>query len=326
MTAESRLLRLLALLGSGRSFTAGELAGEFAVTVRTIRRDIASLRELGYAIDAAPGVDGGYRVRSRTMLPPLQLDAGEVMATTIGLALLRGAGLSTENAETAGRKLQTMLPPTMSATVRAVATAVTVAPGHEPDVDHGTVVALASAIAACHRVTFAYAKPWTTAEAADRHVEPIQMVVLGSYWYLFGWDLDREDWRVFRLDRMECVHETTFGFAPRESPDAEAAVRRAVTVAAYEHTVVLEITASASEVAPWFSSRGATITEVGDRVRVEFGVADLGAAAGYALGIPVPCRIVAPPQLRTELANLRGRIDDMCAASDEGAGEGGPAD
>ncbi|GAA3838273.1 YafY family protein [Brevibacterium ammoniilyticum] len=322
MTAESRLLRLLALLGSGRSFTAGELAGEFAVTARTIRRDIVSLRELGYAIDAAPGVDGGYRVRSRTVLAPLQLDAGEAMATGIGLALLRGAGLSTENAETAGRKLQTMLPPTMSATVRVVASAVTVAPGHEPDVDHGTVVALASAIASRRRVTFAYAKPWTTAEAADRHVEPVQMVVLGSHWYLFGWDLDREDWRVFRLDRMESVHETTFGFAPRESPDAETAVRRAVTVAAYEHTVVLELAAARSEIEPWFSTRAATLTEVEGAVRVTFGVPDLRVAAIYTASLPVPCRVISPREFIAELTELRGRIDAMCAE----AGEGGPAD
>lgn len=316
MSSESRLLSLLARLGTGRSFTATDLAAEFGVTERTIRRDIATLRELGYTVDAAPGVDGGYRAGSRTVLPPLQLESGEAFATALGLSLLAGAGLGSADTASASGKLEAMLPTTAASAVREIGTAVTVAPGNEPDVDHAAVGAIASAIAARRRITFAYAKPWTDAAPAVRRVEPAQLVVLGSHWYLYGWDLDRSDWRVFRLDRLSEVHVTTFGFPLRPAPDAEAAVRRAVTVAAYEHTIVLDLEATPAEIEPWFSTRAATIAEVSGGVRVTFGVPDLGAAAIYTATIPFPCRVVDPPEFVAELSVMRGRIGAIMAASD----------
>src|SRR5699024_4865848 len=91
----ARLLSLLGAFASGRTWSAAELAAEFAVTARTIRRDIAELRTLGYIIASVPGTAGGYRAESRTMLPPLQLGSGEALAPAVGLAPLRGAGLNT---------------------------------------------------------------------------------------------------------------------------------------------------------------------------------------------------------------------------------------
>ena len=321
MSSESRLLSLLARLGTGRSCTAAELATEFGVTARTIRRDITTLRELGYTVDAAPGVDGGYRAGSRTLLPPLQLESGEAFATALGLSLLAGAGLGSADTASASGKLETMLPAAAANSVREIGTAVTVAPGNEPDVDHAAVGAVASAIAGGRRITFAYAKPWSDDAPAMRRVEPAQLVVLGSHWYLYAWDLDRSAWRVFRLDRLSEVHVTTFGFPLRSAPDAEAAVRRAVTVAAYAHTIVLDLEATRAEIEPWFSTRAATITETDGGVRVTFGVPDLGAAAMYTATIPFSCRVVAPPEFVAELAAMRERIDAITAASDIGVSE-----
>src|SRR5699024_6642958 len=110
MPGKARLLSLLGTFASGRTFSAAELAADFAVTARTIRRDIAELRALGYIIASVPGTAGGYRAESRTMLPPLQLGSGEALATAVGLALLRGAGLNTPHADSAARKLSEMLP------------------------------------------------------------------------------------------------------------------------------------------------------------------------------------------------------------------------
>src|SRR5699024_6716007 len=101
MPGDARLLSLLSAFASGRTFSAAELAADFAVTARTIRRDIAELRALGYIIASVPGTTGGYRAESRTMLPPLQLESGEALATAVGLTLLRGSGLNTPHADSA---------------------------------------------------------------------------------------------------------------------------------------------------------------------------------------------------------------------------------
>ena len=323
MTADSRLLSLLGMFASGRTYSSTELAAEFGVSPRSIRRDITSLRRLGYVIESISGAAGGYRAQSRTVLPPLQLETGEALATAVGLALLNGAGLGTAHADSATVKLRGMLPPAIRETLGDISDAVSVLPGHEPGVDTAAVMTSASAIASRSILTFTYVKrkpprpepagpdhdraSSTRMEALERRVEPVRIVVLGSHWYLYAFDLDRSDWRVFRLDRMSQVHETTFAFAPRNHPDAEAAVRSAVTTAAYRHTVILHVDAAGAEVESWFPTRSATITEVEDGARIEFGVEDLRWAAVITASTPVDFRVVEPPELLTKLRDLAER-------------------
>ncbi|WP_092104422.1 MULTISPECIES: helix-turn-helix transcriptional regulator [Brevibacterium] len=308
MTADSRLLSLLGMLAAGRTCSARELAAHFGVTPRSIRRDIASLRELGYIVESLPGVAGGYRAQSRTLLPPLQLETGEALATAVGLALLNGAGLGTANADSATVKLRAMLPATTRESVGDISAAVSVLPGHEPGVDMSAVMTTASAIASRNVLTFAHEKRQASgSETLRRRVEPVRMVVLGAHWYLYAWDLTRSDWRVFRLDRMSEVHETTFAFADRDHPDAEAAVSSAVTTDAYRHTVVLEVDASVPETKSWFPTRTATITKTRSGSRIEFGVEDLTWAAVITAATPVPFRVVEPPELLSALQELGER-------------------
>ena len=343
MTADSRLLSLLGMFASGRTYSAPELAAQFDVTPRSIRRDVMSLRELGYVIESIPGAAGGYRAQSRTVLPPLQLEAGEALATAVGLELLNGAGMATADAESAAAKLRGMLPPSMRETIGNIGAAVSVLPGHEPGVDVGAVMTTASAIASRTILTFTYAKnngrqPRSSSDDSDqsnkathlahRRVEPVRMVVLGAHWYLYAWDQERTDWRVFRLDRMSEVHATTFAFETRTHPDAEAAVSSAVTTAAYRHTVVLHVEATVEETKSWFPTRTATITElpeaagVGTRARVEFGVDDLMWAAVVTAATPVNYQVIEPPELLDALAEL-GRRAQQAGAEGIGRIDGG---
>lgn len=345
MRSETRLLTLLSLFASGRAYTAAELAARFDVTPRTIRRDIAELRDLGYIISSDPGLAGGYRAESRTVLPPLQLEAGEALATAVGLALLRGAGLDTEHADSATTKLREMLPTAMRATVADIAAAVSVSEGNVPGVDIEAVITLASAINASTIATFGYRKmqrteaeipsvtsapgsptadpiavrwaaPYSGATDANsstaepstpRRVEPIRLVVFGAHWYVFAFDLDRDDHRVFRLDRMSDVHATTLSFTPRDHPDAEAAVSAAVTTTAYPHTVVLRTAASVQEAKEWFSTRSATITEAADGVRITCGFWDLRWVTATLAAIPAEIEVFHPPELIDSLREHAAR-------------------
>ena len=313
MTADSRLLSVLGMIGSGRTYSATELAAHFRVTPRSIRRDIANLRQLGYVIESVSGAAGGYRAHSRTVLPPLQLETGEALATALGLALLNGAGLGTSNADSATAKLRGMLPAGMRETIGDISMAVSVVAGHEPGVDMAAVMTTASAIASRSVLTFAHEKRMSaegsSVKSMERRVEPVRMVVLGAHWYLYAWDLARSDWRVFRLDRMGQVHETTFAFAPRDHPDAEAAVSSAVTTDAYRHTVIIDVDATVAETKSWFPTRTATITKSDDGARVEFGVEDLAWAAVITAATPVDFRVIEPPELLGALRDLGERAD-----------------
>lgn len=324
MTADSRLLSLLGLIASGRTYSATELAAHFGVTPRSIRRDIANLRRLGYVIESIPGTAGGYRAHSRTVLPPLQLETGEALATALGLTLLNGAGLGTSNADSATAKLRGVLPAGMRETIGDISQAVSVLAGHEPGVDMAAVMTTASAIASRSILTFAHVKRNSAgsskATSMGRRVEPVQMVVLGAHWYLYAWDLERLDWRVFRLDRMTQVHETTFAFVPKDHPDAEAAVSSAVTTAAYRHRVILEVDATVDETKAWFPTRTATITKSADGARIEFGVEDLGWAAVITAATPVKCRVIQPPELMDALRDLGERAARAARTGVTGSG------
>src|SRR5215475_5239277 len=83
----SRTLRLLSLLQNHRYWPGPELAARLEVSLRTLRRDVDRLRELGYPVQAQRGVDGGYQLAPGAALPPLVLDDEEAVALAIGLRL-----------------------------------------------------------------------------------------------------------------------------------------------------------------------------------------------------------------------------------------------
>ena len=80
-----RLLRLLSMLQGGGTWSGPELAHHLGVTVRTVRRDVERLRELGYPVESVTGPAGGYRLRAGTAMPPLLLDEDEAIAIAVGL-------------------------------------------------------------------------------------------------------------------------------------------------------------------------------------------------------------------------------------------------
>ena len=81
----ARTLRMLSLMQVRRYWPGAELAGRLGVSVRTLRRDVERLRELGYPVEAQRGVDGGYQLAPGAALPPLVLDDEEAVALAVGL-------------------------------------------------------------------------------------------------------------------------------------------------------------------------------------------------------------------------------------------------
>jgi predicted DNA-binding transcriptional regulator YafY len=112
LETSARLLRLLALLEARQDWTGPQLAERLGVTTRTVRNDIERLRGLGYPVDAAPGVRGGYRLGLGVTLPPLLLDDDEAVAVTIGLRTAAGGALAGigESSVRALAKLERLLP------------------------------------------------------------------------------------------------------------------------------------------------------------------------------------------------------------------------
>ena len=250
LETSARLLELLSLLQLKRDWTSSELADRLDVSTRTVRADIGKLRSLGYPVDARPGVAGGYRLAAGTAMPPLLLDDDEAVAVAVGLGAVATWRLGVEETSlTALAKLEQVLPSRLRRRVDAVREATRVVPWAGPPLDLSLLGAVASAIRGHERLRFGYTKPGGSQEA--RHTEPQRLVSWGPLWYLLAWDLDRDDWRVFRVDRMVLHAPTGARFRPRVIPEdkvVEYVVRR-VSKGAWKYRARVLVHAPAAKVA-----------------------------------------------------------------------------
>ncbi len=196
------------------------------MSARTLRRDIDRLRELGYPVEAQRGTDGGYQLAAGAALPPLVVDDEEAVALAVSLQTA-AQGTADGIAEASVRalaKVVQVMPGRLRRRVEALATMTVPASwdgSARPSLDPGALTTIALACRDAERMRFGY-NAASGAQTA-RHVEPHRLVSLGRRWYLVGYDLDRQDWRSFRVDRLTEPRGTGARFRPRELPAEDAA-------------------------------------------------------------------------------------------------------
>ncbi|MET8541126.1 YafY family protein [Kitasatospora sp. NPDC004799] len=222
----TRTLRLLSLLQTHRYWPGGELADRLGVSVRTLRRDVDRLRELGYPVEAQRGVDGGYQLAAGAALPPLVIDDEEAVALAVGLQAAAESpveGVAEASVRVLAKVVQVM-PARLRRRVealRAMTVPVDWGTGAGAGVDPDVLTVVALACRDGERVRFSYTA--ADGRGTERHVEPHRLVCLHRRWYLVAYDLDRADWRSFRLDRLATPSGSGARFAPRPLPAADAA-------------------------------------------------------------------------------------------------------
>lgn len=219
-----RLLSLLSLLQTPREWPGSELAERLEVSLRTIRRDVERLRDLGYPVQATMGALGGYRLVAGKALPPLLLDDDEAVAISVGLRTAAGNAINgiEEASVRALTKLEQVLPSRLKYRVGALSAAtVALVSAGGPTVDPQSLTLLAAAIANHERVRFGYIAREDS--ESERYVEPHRLVAAGRRWYLVAFDNDRADWRLFRVDRIRDPKPTGQRTPPRALPAADAA-------------------------------------------------------------------------------------------------------
>ena len=311
MTTSHRLLELLSLLQARSEWPGPELANRLEVSHRTIRRDIDRLRELGYPVESLTGPAGGYRLRAGTAMPPLLLDDDEAIAIAVGLRTAARASVTgiEETAVRALVKLEQILPSHLRRRVAALGSA-TVAPsfgGPTVDPQHLTVIAAGCRDHECIR--FAYRS--RDGEETRREVEPHSLVNLGRRWYLVAWDRRRDDWRTFRIDRLERCASTGVRFTPRELPERDPAayVRRRITEAPNRYEAVLTLHASAEEVAANAPQHWGTLEPIDDRsCRYRTGDDHLRWLAMRIAMLDTDFDIEGPPELIEQLQRMGRRL------------------
>jgi predicted DNA-binding transcriptional regulator YafY len=311
LTTSARLLELLSLLQSRREWSGAELAWRLEVDVRTLRRDIDRLRQLGYPVSAARGVAGGYRLGAGASLPPLLLDGEEAVAVAVALGTAASSGVDgiEETSVRALTKLEQLLPTALRRRVAALSATMVPYPGRGPTVSSDTLVAIAAAARDLERLRFAYDD--REGARSRRLVEPHRLVHTGRRWYLVAWDCGREDWRTFRVDRIRPRLSTERRFAPRPPPAADIAsyVAQGIASSRERHQAEILFHAPLEELSRRVPGYIGTLEAVDDRSCLLRSSADwLGGLAVYVADIGVDFEVRDPPELAALVAELAGRF------------------
>ncbi|WP_329108731.1 YafY family transcriptional regulator [Micromonospora sp. NBC_01699] len=303
-----RVLTLLGLLQQRQVWTGPELAERLGVTPRTVRRDVERLRTLGYSVQASQGVGGGYQLGPGKDLPPLLLDDEEAIATAV--SLLAGAGGGVVGAGDASlralTKLDRVLPVRLRHEVRALAGSVESFGGGRTPVDPEALMTLARACRDEVEAGFDYP---SGSEVRRRRVEPYRLVASDRRWYLLAYDLDRDDWRSFRLDRMTEVSVRTWRFRPRPAPDAAAYVQEGVANRVYPYRAHFLVHASADTVRAQIPASAAVVRQRGSELcEVLSGAASLDFVLMHVLLLGHEFEVLDPPELRARCRVLAERL------------------
>lgn len=207
------MLRLLSLLQLRRDWPGAVLAERLDTTPRTVRRDVDRLREMGYRIRGTKGPDGGYRLEAGAELPPLLLDDEQALALAVALRSASATGTGLEEASArALATLRQVLPARL--VQRLDALRFTTAPVPGPTVAPEVLIAVSAAVRASKVLRFAY----SGSSSGGRRVEPHHLVARQGRWYVIAFDLDRDDWRTFRADRVSDPESTRRRFERRAVP------------------------------------------------------------------------------------------------------------
>jgi len=310
LSTSERLLRVLTLLESRRDWSGAELAERLEVSGRTVRNDMVLLRALGYPVEAAPGVAGGYRLGAGAALPPLLLDDDEAVAVAVALRSSTGGGVAgiEETSVRALVKLEQVLPSRLRRRVNALqAYTVPVAfsgPTVEPQL-------LSSIAAACrdHEVLRIDYRKHDGSEST-RSVEPYRLVHLGRRWYLVAWDRDRRAWRTFRVDRLQLRSPNGPRFTPREPPaeDIGQYVMHNVRSAPGRHVARVVVNAPAAVITERVP-RGIVVEPIDDTTcAVQVTANSVEMMALYLGMLDAEFTVTEPPELLARLRKLSERF------------------
>ncbi|MFH8839743.1 helix-turn-helix transcriptional regulator [Streptomyces sp. NPDC017868] len=312
LETSARLLRLLSLLQAHREWSGADLAERLGVTARTVRRDVDRLRELGYPVHASPGTGGGYQLGAGAELPPLLLDDEEAVAVAVGLRSAAGQGVEGigESSVRALAKLEQVLPGRLRRRIGAL-NAFTVPLLRTPRerVDPAVLTELANACRDSERLRFEYRDHGGT--VSRRVVEPHRLVCTERRWYLVAWDLDRGDWRTFRVDRLEPTPPHGPRFPPREPPaeDLAAYVARGVSGAAYATEATVRLFAPLAEAAAVVGPLDGVLTADGeDACLLRTGASGLDVMVFHVMFMGFDFEVVDPPEFGEAVRTLRDRL------------------
>lgn len=318
METSARLLQLLSLLQARPEWPGAELARRLGVAGRTLRRDVQRLRDLGYPVQASRGVAGGYRLGAGSSLPPLLLDDDEAIAVVISLRTAASHTVTgiEETSVRALAKLEQVLPARLRERTAALQQVTVPLAGPRPTIDPSALTTIAGACRRHVRLAFGYRDHHGA--GSRRVTEPHRLVHAGHRWYLVARDVEHDDWRTFRADRISDPQPTGVRFVPRDPPDAASFVAHAVTAAPYRFRAKVIVHAPTSMLAEQVTPTSGVVEPLTEDSCLLTSGSDSVEAIAFHLGLMgLDFTVLEPPELIEHIRSLAGRLQRSLAGQAE---------
>lgn len=319
-----RILRLLSLLSARVEWVGSDLAERLGVSPRTLRRDIDTLRDLGYPVHAMKGPGGGYRLGAGGMLPPLVLDDDQAIAIALALQTAPATVVGIDDAVT---RALTTLRQVMPARLRAASDAFDVTMFRNywefsaPPVDATTLQRVGSAIRTARTLRFDYVDaqgrvpdPREADFRAPIDAEPHHLVVWAGRWYLVARERPHQAWRTFRVDRIRTKSSGGVAFTPitlTEEDLSRLVVQnpdRGDTPGPWQCVGSAILDLPADVVARWAPGGSAVAPMDARRCRLTIGGWSWVGVAGLFITFDTDLHEITPPELGEAFAAIRARL------------------
>jgi predicted DNA-binding transcriptional regulator YafY len=311
LQTSARLLRLLSLFQAQRYWSGSDLSRRLDITARTLRRDVDRLRSLGYPVHSTSGTAGGYQLGAGANLPPLLLDDDEAVAVALGLRTsASGSVAGVEEASVrALLKLEQVLPPRLRRRVAALHAFILPLRRQGPTVDAERLSLIAGACRDREGIRFHYQN--RTGAPSARVVEPHRLVHTGYRWYLVAWDLAREDWRTFRIDRIEGKLKTSTRFKPRRPPEGDFAafVSKSLASVPYRYRARVMVQGPVEAIAKRVPASAGVLEAIDQHsCLLQTGSDSLEGLAIHLMFLGVDFHVHEPPELIDHVRRLAERL------------------
>ncbi|MBA3874541.1 MAG: YafY family transcriptional regulator [Anaerolineae bacterium] len=307
----TRLLTVLEVLQSKPAVSGPELAKKLEVRVRSVRRYITMLRDMGIPVESEPGRYGNYYLRPGFRLPPLMFSNDEIMAVSLGL-MLAGKVAATQSigVESASAKIERVLPIELRQQVWALQETLV----FNLDVRESapsTAIVTAVTMAAHERKSLAIEYQSYTNEITERVIDPYGIAIHTGIWYAAGYCHLRHDLRTFRLDRMQSARLINETFERPKDFDVLGHVLDSIAQQPGSWTIEIRMRTSFEEARRVFPSYMALLEVDGEEVVMRCYTNQLDWMALWVLRIPCPFVIVQPVELRQLVREAAEKVIGM---------------
>lgn len=304
-----RILAVLELLQSHGTMAGSELARRLDVDVRTVRRYVAGLDELGIPVVADRGRDGGYRLLQGFKLPPMLFTNDEALVLALGLRAAQHLGLADAGAAagSAFAKLERVMPDKVRQRVHSIGENMGLDIARSAAAQVGDVLTTLSA--AAHRRQ----QVWLQYRAQDgseseRHLDPYGLALLSGCWYVVGHCHLRDALRSFRLDRIRATQPVPASFGRPDDFDALAWLTRSIAVLPRAHAVHVMLDTDVEQARQMVAFSLGVLEASGDATSLYCQADDLDWMARELARLPCRFQVLGPDALRDALATHAARL------------------